>query len=319
MFKISATNVTDGYYEGLKLLNRVGQHENSRNGEVLAAPGPVLTEFVNPEYRVLNSALRDANPFFHVMEAIWMLAGRNDSAFVSRFVQRMNTFVDGDSGVLNGAYGHRWRKFFNFDQILEASTMLREYPESRRVVISMWSADDLNFRSKDIPCNTHIYFRVVNNMLDMTVCNRSNDIYWGLFGANAVHLSILHEVMAESTGYRMGIWFQFSNNFHLYPANLPHSLEVLLAEREGEERDEVRFEQHVPIKFNDLYSFLRACERFVVEPRGDSGCVFLDHVAFPMYRYWETRDDFWVSSIQDDEWACECKRWVDKRRNNESI
>ena len=81
----------------------------------------------------------------------------------------------------------------------------------------MWDAHvDLGVASKDIPCNTHAYFLINNGRLDMTVCNRSNDIVWGCYGANAVHFSILQEYMAALIGVPVGRYWQISNNWHLY-------------------------------------------------------------------------------------------------------
>lgn len=65
-------------------------------------------------------------------------------------------------------------------------------------------------------CNTHAYFRVHNNRLDMTVCCRSNDAVWGAYGANVVHFSFLQEYMAAHIGVDMGVYYQISNNFHAY-------------------------------------------------------------------------------------------------------
>ena len=67
----------------------------------------------------------------------------------------------------------------------------------------MWDAkQDLSHRneSKDLPCNTHVYFSIREGFLDMTVCNRSNDLIWGCCGANAVHMSFLQEYVATMWG-----------------------------------------------------------------------------------------------------------------------
>jgi hypothetical protein len=48
--------------------------------KVLVSQTPVVTCYSAPTQRVLFSPMRDANPFFHLMEALWMLAGRDDVA-----------------------------------------------------------------------------------------------------------------------------------------------------------------------------------------------------------------------------------------------
>ena len=215
MFLIGARNVNDALAQGLRYLNEHGVREESRNGEVLVSPCPVTTVYVFPTQRVLFSPVRDANPFFHLMEALWMMAGRNDVQWPSFFNSRFPEYSD-DGVILQGAYGHRWRQFFGYDQIFAIVQMLKADPKSRRAVLQMWSPEDLRAESKDLPCNTVIYFRVRDDCLDMTVSNRSNDIYWGAYGANAVHMSVLQEFMAAAIGVSVGFYYQMSNNYHLY-------------------------------------------------------------------------------------------------------
>lgn len=327
---IRASDIHQAYRQGMRYLFEYGTVENSRNGKVVVAPTPVTTMFLNPSRRVMTDPTRDCNPFFHMMETIWMFAGRKDVAFVSQFNKRMAEYSD-DGWTLNAAYGHRWRQWFGRDQLVDAYNELYSNPDSRRCVISMWDPrDDGGWPSKDFPCNTHIYFRakkVMKDMhvLDMTVCNRSNDIYWGLYGANAVHLSCLHELMANSLGMGLGTWYQVSNNYHIYPDNLPKPFEVMVedlmkpsvncASLYNDPLNTYHTEHPVGGEFV-LQSFLRSCERFcnhTTEGYGDSGFRFLDNVAFPMYRLWETRDMFWAEAIQDDIWKQACVEWLERR------
>lgn len=216
-------NVNDALREALWWLKSAGVQETSRNGPVLVAPGPVLTTYNAPLERVLFDPVRDANPFFHFFESLWMLAGRNDVEFVSRFNQRMKTFSD-DGEVLHGAYGFRWREWFGFDQLDELVKLLREQPDTRRAVLAMWSpSGDLvasegvgGIHMKDVPCNTHCYFDLRGGALNMSIMCRSNDVVWGAYGANAVHFAFLLEYVAMRLGAPVGLMYQFSHNLHLY-------------------------------------------------------------------------------------------------------
>jgi len=181
--------------------------------------------FENPRERVLFWARRDANPFFHFFESLWMLAGRNDVAFLQQFVGRMKLFSD-DGKRFHGAYGYRWRQHFDpsdvrlsgMDQLVILGERLAMDPTDRRSVLTMWDPTvDLGADGKDFPCNTHAYFsRNVRGELDMSILNRSNDVIWGLYGANAFHFSVLQEYMAARIGCHVGTYFHFSNNYHAY-------------------------------------------------------------------------------------------------------
>jgi hypothetical protein len=222
-------NVHEGLPKALHNLAIHGKLRGSRNGDVYEMQEPVTTVFLNPLERVIFYPERDANPFFHFFEALWMLAGRNDVAFVKQFVQRMEDFSD-DGQTLNGAYGYRWKKHFNVrddyadevianvDQLAIIAERLTANKEDRRCVLGMWDAShDLGRDSKDLPCNTTAMFLVrADGKLHMTVTNRSNDIIWGLYGANAVHFSYLLEYMAGRIGVPVGRQVHVSNNYHAY-------------------------------------------------------------------------------------------------------
>lgn len=252
---IQARNAEHALRQGLELLHRYGQRGTSRNGPVIVAPWPVATDTERPTERVVLAAWRDANPFFHLVEAAWMLAGRDDVAQLTPYVKRFADYAEPDlmegpgasTGVMHGAYGHRWRRAFGIDQLNVVVQRLRKDPDDRQCVIQMWSADvtaetsagagDLTGAWRDRPCNTHAYLRVrvagdrpvadgpgVNyeetRVLDLTVCCRSNDMAWGAHGANAVHFSFLQEYLADRIGVGVGSMYQLSNNYHLYVSEL---------------------------------------------------------------------------------------------------
>ena len=213
---IVVRNVEEALSEGFWWLKTAGVREHSRAGPVVVAPGPVVTEYLCPQERIVFNAERDANPTFHLLEALWMLAGADDVKFLLSYNKRMQEYAE-TNGQIHGAYGYRWRKMFGFDQVLEVIKELRTTPSSRQAVIQMWAAAaDLNVTKRDRPCNTHIYFDCRENVLNMTVCCRSNDALWGAYGANAVHFSILQELIALGVGVPVGVYRQFSNNFHAY-------------------------------------------------------------------------------------------------------
>lgn len=214
---LEVRNVQHALPAGLDMMRQEAVRRDSRNGPVLQMTTPVTTVYNRPTERVIFWAEREANPFFHLMESLWMLAGRNDVEYVTRFVKTMADFSD-DGQTFHGAYGHRWRVHFGFDQLQEVINNLKANPDDRRQVIQMWDARaDLSRQGKDLPCNT-IAFVAINpeGSLDLTVCNRSNDMIWGAYGANAVHFSVLLEYLAAGIGVPVGRYYQVSNNFHSY-------------------------------------------------------------------------------------------------------
>ena len=69
----NARTVSEALHNGLHLLRVHGIPQPSRVGDVLVSPHPVMTVYKEPTNRVLLSPMRNANPFFHVMESLWLL------------------------------------------------------------------------------------------------------------------------------------------------------------------------------------------------------------------------------------------------------
>jgi thymidylate synthase len=243
MYVINARNAHQALPMGLSLLQKHGIREETRAGPVLRYPGPVTTVLSDPQERVVFHPWRDANPFFHIVEAAWMLAGRNDLKSLTPYVARMKDFSDDGGVTMPGAYGKRWRDWFtsppqipdndgpheitvpSLDQLNWTVRRLRTNPNDRRVVIQMWDArndpEAADNNSADVPCNLSMIPWVMNNALHLSIFNRSNDIIWGLYGANAVHFSVVLEYLAGRLGLGVGAMTTFSNNFHAYTDKIP--------------------------------------------------------------------------------------------------
>ena len=293
--EIVSSNVNQAYADGLMYMRVAGVKETSRYGDVLVAPEPVTTIYTQPTKRVLFSPLRDANPFFHLMEFLWMIAGRDDVAFLQQFNSKYNFSDDGI--IVPGAYGHRWRVKYGTDQIGSVVTELQRNPDSRRAMLVMADASDLTRAlrgTKDQPCNTGIYFDRRGGRLNMTVLCRSNDIIWGTFGANVVHFSMLQEFVAAWIDCPVGVYRQFSNNYHYYPANFTHDL--FQAAEDAKRHD---YYEHFdicnphPLVNSYISRWEDDLENFMRNPlqKGLYNDTFFSTVAAPMYWAWHVRKE----------------------------
>lgn len=367
MLVINARTVSEALHNGLHAIRVHGIAKPSRVGDVMVMPRPVMTEYADPTNRVLFSPMRDANPFFHVMETLWMLAGRNDLPWLTRFNKRFEAYSDDGGKTQPGAYGYRWRYYFGHDQLKDIILELKNNPDTRRCVLTMWDGgsraswqqpqfeDNLedgqaNYAeaeqpgdfyaavagSADVPCNTHAYFDTIDGRLNMTVCCRSNDIIWGAYGANAVHFSFLLEFMAAATGIPMGVYRQFSNNFHLYTNVLPVEQIMPLA-RNADASDKYMMREtpnslrkvfvapelrKVPLLQTDLDTFERDLLKFMSDEDEDEFSEpFFERVAVPMWdahsEYRSKRYDGAIdhaSRIAADDWRVACVDWLQRRK-----
>jgi hypothetical protein len=332
--QIVARNVDDALYQALRFFKEgLGKRVSSRVGDTLEMENPVITTLLMPDERVLFQPVRDANPFFHFFEALWMLQGRDDVQFVGKMVKRMYDFSD-DGDRMQGAYGWRWRNAFGFDQIQAVIQLLQNDPNTRRAVIAMWSpVSDLRLgqRSRDIPCNTQIYFKLREGRLRMTICNRSNDVILGLYGANAVHMSMLHEYVAGKLNVRMGSMTTISDSFHVYvtgPQGEQYQRMVEAIRRGTWQADPYLLsppEGVVPCSMQsgaegwdlDLKTFFKAVDKDngVELEMNSFKTQFFQQVVGPMWAAYQHRDPIILDGCSALDWAKAGREWLERRVN----
>ncbi len=375
----------------------------SRNGNVMMIDEPVTITYTRPKERVLFNAARDANPFFHLYEALWMLAGRNDVDAVAYYAKQMREYSD-DGRTLNGAYGYRWRRAHTMyddgrdvtagddvDQLDILVNHLKADPTSRRAVLQMWNVEDdllkiearepcrevgcvkgmwVNGRgramleegakcpvckgsgksgkdfSKDVCCNLSVMFSIRHvphfyydggpdcgeDLLDMTVTNRSNDMIWGLLGANYVHFTFLQEYMAARLDCEVGKYHHFTNNLHVYDWNWKPEEWLNDRQQDWYGRGAIRENGPITNTFplitdhsvfdNEVVQFAKRYSKEAYQPASVEWTEpFLRDVAEPMmlafnsYKRKSAPTMSWVQKIKADDWRIACSNWIERRLN----
>jgi thymidylate synthase len=67
----------------------------------------------------------------------------------------------------------------------------------------------------DTPCTYAVQFTIVDNKLNMCVTMRSNDLWYG-FCNDQYCFSRLQLLVADELEIRLGTYFHFAHNLHLY-------------------------------------------------------------------------------------------------------
>jgi thymidylate synthase len=335
MHVIEAENVRDALPRAVEYLLHYGLREQTRQGPVFAAPEPVTIWYRNPKQHVLLNRVRDANPFFHLIEAMWMLAGRQDGAFLDHYVKDFSKRF-GNNGIIMDAYGYRWRHGLRFDQLDEIVAQLRKEPTSRQCVLQMWGAGEtrelLSYSAK--PCNLSAAFRIVGNKLDMTVFNRSNDLIWGCCGANAVHFPILQEYIAGRLELELGYYHQISTNLHLYEEHI-NMMQKRTNFEEGDFPDFLRdswvYEKTQPLitypltfdlELQEIMIWIDGIHENKEVYDGNITNGFLREVVLPMaaaHEYYKNKDKQGaykaVEAVIAEDWRNAGRQWLDRRHD----
>lgn len=317
--ELTATSANDAWRSAIYAIRDCGVLEHTRNGPALTIKEPVTLKLLNPRARLLTSKVRRANPIFHLMETVWMFAGCRDGEWLLPYNARYAAYME-DDGSVHGAYGYRWRIQFATDQLHDVVAMLRADGHTRQAVLGMWDpSTDLAPKLRDRPCNTHIYFRRVEDELDMTVCNRSNDLVWGMLGANIVHMTLLHELIAEAVRVPLGTYRVFTNNLHFYTQGY-HNQEKLLDNVAFEDMYRMGIRPAEGLFTENLDDTLADCEAFVYKHAEDHVYTtdFMNKLVLPAQFVWEEwkgkrRRDALFALIMDigyADWREACLAWT---------
>jgi thymidylate synthase len=166
---------------------------------------------------------RKANIAAQIAETMWVLSGRNDVEWLSAYLPRAADFSD-DGTTWRAGYGPRLRNWqgelhgtgIGADQMMNIIRLLQEDPGTRRAVMSLWAPYEDVAPSKDIPCNNWLHFLSRDNVLDLHVAIRSNDLVWGWSGINQFEWSVLLEVVAHYAGLQVGGIHYAVSSLHMY-------------------------------------------------------------------------------------------------------
>lgn len=290
-----------------------GDFGASRNGPVLSIPEPVTVTTMKPMERVLLCPVRRANPFLNLIDGLSIFSTNNNLRPFTDIVKRFANYSD-DGKTLRAHYGRR----IGF-QLMTAVDMLRRDPDSRRVVMSIWDVDkDLDVVSKDIPCNVMMMPRIVRGArLDLTVINRSNDLFWGMLGANIVQFSFLQEFMARCLGKEIGQLHQISTNLHAYtefgPGQCFRGIESIDDEKWNNPftRAIQPYPPSIPL---DIVHLRVGIQRlFEALSNGETppftGNEFIDGVVRPMLASWRDKSDEPLKDYPNCDWFEAARMW----------
>jgi hypothetical protein len=161
----------------------------------------------------------------------------------------------------------------------------------------------------------------------MTVCNRSNDLIWGAYGANAVHMSFLLEYMAQMNNFKLGKYYHLSNNLHAY-VDVLNKLEL---------GDSCDYEPYLMLAEDGLSyvspplvtnpeTFDEELRHWLSPPTAVNTSdkyknSYIEKTATPMYLSWGAWKDKnlelamdYAKQINDRAWRRACMEWLERRK-----
>lgn len=129
-------------------LLRSGRSTGPSRGDALELIGTVL-ELTNPRARLSRTETK-GTLFSCLGEFLWYMSGTRDIHFISHYIPDYSKF---SGNRPHGAYGPRiFRMRGKYNQYTRVRDLLRERPDTRRAVIQLFNAEDIERDYKDVPC-----------------------------------------------------------------------------------------------------------------------------------------------------------------------
>ena len=166
-------------------------------------------------------------------ELLWFLRGDSNVRWLQEHgVTIWDEWADA-SGDLGPVYGVQWRTWPTpdggyVDQIANVVRLLREEPDSRRIVVSAWNVADLPEMALQ-PCHAFFQFHVSEGRLSCQLYQRSADVFLGV-PFNIASYALLTHMLAQQTDLEVGDLVWTGGDCHIYDNHREQVAEQLARE-----------------------------------------------------------------------------------------
>ena len=178
-----------------------------------------------------------------IHELLWFINGETNIKYLKdNGVKIWDAWAD-ESGNLGPVYGSQWRNWNNekIDQISQLIDLIKNNPESRRMLVSAWnpsvlpdtkksfSENVMNGKAALPPCHAFFQFYVSNNKSSCQLYQRSADIFLGVPFTIASYALFTH-MIAHVCNLDVGDFVHTFGDAHIY-SNHTEQIELQLSRK----------------------------------------------------------------------------------------
>lgn len=210
---IKASTLDDLLRQVLKKLLANDAWETASRGTFTELFAPLL-HLTNPRARLSRSEMK-GKVFSALGEWLWYLSGTTDYGFIDYYIPGKYRDETEDGKTVRSGYGERLFEIRGINQIDSVIALLNRKKSTRRAVIQLFDASDIEKDYASIPCTSTLQFMVRGGQLHMFVNMRSNDAYFGL-PHDVFAFTMLQELIARSIDVEIGQYKHCAGSLHLY-------------------------------------------------------------------------------------------------------
>ncbi len=206
------------YLDLLKHIRSNGVDKNDRTGTgTLSVFGYQMRFDLGDGFPLLTTKKLHTKSIVH--ELLWFLAGDTNIGYLKdNGVAIWDEWADAD-GNLGPVYGKQWRSWAapdgrTIDQITQAVDLIKNDPDSRRIIVSAWNPADIPNMAL-APCHCLFQFYVGDGRLSCQLYQRSADVFLGV-PFNIASYALLTEMLAQVAGLKPGDFVHTLGDAHLY-------------------------------------------------------------------------------------------------------
>jgi thymidylate synthase len=149
-----------------------------------------------------------------MLELLWFLSGSTNISYLKENGVRIWDEWADENGDLGPVYGKQWRDFGGVDQIDNLMQMIKDTPDSRRLIVNAWNPVDVPNMALP-PCHTMFQVRINDGKIHLHLYQRSGDMFLGV-PFNIASYAMLLEMLAHVTGYEAGDFVHTMGDAHIY-------------------------------------------------------------------------------------------------------
>jgi thymidylate synthase len=243
----------DQYLRLLRQIREQGARKTDRTGTgTLSVFGTQLRFRLSDGFPLVTTKRIHLKSVVH--ELLWFLRGDTNTQYLrDNGVTIWDEWADAN-GELGPVYGRQWRAWQaadgrQVDQVSEALALIRNDPDSRRIVISAWNVGELP-RMALQPCHALFQFYVADGKLSCQLYQRSADIFLGV-PFNIASYALLTHMVAQQCDLLPGDFVWTGGDTHLYLNHLQQA-DIQLA-RQPYPLPELRILRRPPSLFEYQY------------------------------------------------------------------